>query len=287
MSVFNYHRAFSRNLGWVTEQEQDRLRGSRVAIAGMGGVGGFHLLTLARLGVGAFSLADFDTFNLVNFNRQAGASLSTLGKPKLEVMASMAADINPELDLRRFPGGVDEGAINDFLKDVDLFIDGLDFFALDIRQAVFAACAERRIPAITVAPLGMGAALLSFLPGRMTFEGYFGFAQNSQLEKAIRFFVGLAPAGLQMGYLVDPTKIDLAKRKGPSTAMGCMLCAGVAGTEALKILLGRERVYSAPWGVHYDAFRNRLARTWRPGGNDRNPLQMFALSMARRRLQSK
>jgi molybdopterin/thiamine biosynthesis adenylyltransferase len=242
---------------------------------------------LVRLGAGAFNLADFDTFNLANFNRQAGASLSSIGKPKLDVMASMASDINPELDLHLFPNGLDEDVLNDFLMDVDLFVDGLDFFALDIRQAVFAACAERGIPAITVAPLGMGAALLNFLPGGMTFEDYFGFARNSQLEKAIRFFVGLAPARLQMGYLVDPSRIDLANHKGPSTAMGCMLCAGVAGTEALKILLGRDRVYSAPWGVHYDAFKNRLARTWRPGGNDRNPLQRLALSAVRRRLQAK
>jgi len=287
MSVFDYHEAFSRNLGWVTEQEQDRLRSGRVAIAGMGGVGGFHLLTLSRLGVGAFNLADFDTFGLVNFNRQAGAAVSTLGKRKLDVMSTMARDINPELDLRQFPSGLDERVLDDFLSDVDLYVDGLDFFALDIRQAVFAACARKGIPAITVAPLGMGAALLNFLPGKMTFEEYFGFAQNNQLEKAIRFFIGLAPAGLHMGYLVDPSKIDLANHKGPSTAMGCMLCAGVASTEALKILLGRGRVYSAPWGVHYDAFKNRLARTWRPGGNDRNPLQRYALSMMRRRLRGK
>ncbi len=287
MNLFNYHQAFSRNLGWVTEQEQDRLRKSRVAIAGLGGVGGFHLLTLARLGVGAFNLADFDTFDLANFNRQAGASLDTLGKSKLEVMVSMANGINPELDLRQFPNGLEEGVLDEFLADVDLYVDGLDFFALDIRQAVFAACARKNIPAITVAPLGMGAALLNFVPGQMTFEDYFGFAQNNQLEKAIRFFVGLAPARLHMGYLVDPSTIDLANHKGPSTAMGCMLCAGVAGTEALKILLHRGRVYSAPWGVHYDAFHNRLARTWRPGGNNRNPLQRFALSMVRRRLHAK
>ena len=46
---FDYDTAFSRNLGWVTEAEQGLLRGKRVAIAGMGGVGGVHLLTLARL----------------------------------------------------------------------------------------------------------------------------------------------------------------------------------------------------------------------------------------------
>lgn len=287
MHPFDFNVAFSRNLGWVTKQEQERLRSARVAIAGLGGVGGFHLLTLARLGVGAFSLADFDRFDLANFNRQAGAAVTTLGKSKLEVMTASALDINPEIDIRRFPRGVDEASIDDFLTGADLYVDGLDFFALDIRQAVFAACARKNIPAITVAPLGMGAALLNFLPGRMSFEDYFGFAQNGQLEKAIRFFVGLAPARLHMGYLVDPSTIDLANRKGPSTAMGCMLCAGVAGTEALKILLGRGHVFAAPWGVHYDAFKNRLARTWRPGGNARNPLQRLALSMVRRRLEAR
>ena len=50
--MFDYHAAFSRNLGWVTETEQDILRSKRVAIAGLGGVGGSHLLTLTRLGVG-------------------------------------------------------------------------------------------------------------------------------------------------------------------------------------------------------------------------------------------
>ena len=72
---FSYHAAFARNLGWVTRAEQDSLRGKRVAIAGMGGVGGVHLLTLARLGIGAFHIADFDTFDIANFNRQAGLLL--------------------------------------------------------------------------------------------------------------------------------------------------------------------------------------------------------------------
>ncbi|MBV8093455.1 MAG: ThiF family adenylyltransferase, partial [Acetobacteraceae bacterium] len=60
---FSYHLAFDRNIGWVTEWEQEALRFKRVAIAGMGGVGGIHLLTLARLGVGAFNIADFDVFD--------------------------------------------------------------------------------------------------------------------------------------------------------------------------------------------------------------------------------
>lgn len=283
MSLFNYDQAFSRNLGWVTEEEQDRLRRSRVAIGGMGGVGGFHLLTLARLGVGAFNLADFDNYDLVNFNRQVGAGVSTLGKSKLQVMSAMAHDVNPELDLRLFPEGVNNNTLNKFLAGVDLFVDGLDFFALDIRQAVFAACHKKGIPAITVAPLGMGAALLNFLPDQMSFEDYFGFGQSDQLEKAIRFFVGLAPAKLHMAYLADPTRIDLNGKKGPSTSMGCMLCAGVAGSEALKLLLGRGKVIPAPGSIHFDAYLNKLSRLHRPGGNE-HPRQQAALKKIRRAL---
>ena len=89
-AAFDAAEAFARNLGWVSAQEQARLRASRVAIAGLGGVGGAHLLTLARLGVGAFHLADPDRFEMANLNRQAGASLSTLGRPKVEVLAAMA-----------------------------------------------------------------------------------------------------------------------------------------------------------------------------------------------------
>src|SRR5207253_4308530 len=87
MNRFSYDEAFSRNIGWVTSAEQRALRGKRIAIAGLGGVGGVHLLTLARLGIGAFNIADFDAFDLANFNRQAGALMSTLGRPKTEVLA--------------------------------------------------------------------------------------------------------------------------------------------------------------------------------------------------------
>jgi len=279
---FSYHLAFARNLGWVTQQEQNSLRGKRVAIAGMGGVGGVHLLTLARLGIGAFHLADFDTFDIANFNRQAGAMVSTIGQPKVDVLAQMARDINPELKLTLFPDGVNQGNLGAFFKDVDLYVDGLDFFAFAARQATFAQCAQLDIPAITAAPLGMGTAVLSFLPGQMTFEEYFGWGDLPDEEKALRFLVGLAPAGLHGRYLVDPTAINLKERRGPSTIMGCQLCAGAAATEALKILLRRGDVRAAPHGTHFDAYRNKLVHTWRPGGN-RHPLQRLAMALIRRR----
>lgn len=278
--LFDYNTAFARNIGWVTHREQRALRGKRVAIAGLGGVGGSHLLTLARLGIGAFTLADFDSFELANFNRQAGAFSSTVGRPKLDVLANIACDINPQLDIRKFPEGINESNIRDFLSGADLFLDGLDFFAIKPRRAVFAACSEFGIPAVTAAPLGMGVALLNFLPGNQDFEAYFRMAGHDEQEQLLRFLVGLSPAMLQRGYLVDPGAVDFDNHRGPSTPMACELCAGVAATQVLKILLKRDRVISAPHGLQFDSYRDKCVRTWRPWGNN-NPIQRLAIASAR------
>ena len=61
---YNYHEAVSRNIGWISEWEQLSLRTKKIAIAGMGGVGGAHLIALARLGIGQFHIADLDDFGM-------------------------------------------------------------------------------------------------------------------------------------------------------------------------------------------------------------------------------
>jgi molybdopterin/thiamine biosynthesis adenylyltransferase len=284
--TFDYNEAFSRNLGWITEAEQESLKCKRVAIAGLGGVGGGHLLTQCRLGIGAFNIADFDEFELANFNRQAGASMSHLNRPKVDVLREMALDINPELDVRQFAKGVQPEGIDAFLDGVDLYVDSLDFFALDIRRAVFAACAAKRIPAITAAPLGMGVAFLCFMPGEMTFEQYFRLEGRPPQEQALRFLLGLAPRALHSTYLVDESRIDLEGKKAPSTPMACEIAAGIAGSYALKILLNRGELVTAPRGLHFDAYRNKFITTWRPWGNA-NPIQRLALRVAAQRMLTK
>lgn len=283
---FDYDKAFSRNLGWVTETEQAILSEKRVAIAGMGGVGGSHLLTLTRLGIGGFTIADFDNFEIHNFNRQVGANTHSVNRSKVDVMSEMALGINPELNLDVLNEAVARENIDRFLDGADIYVDSLDFFALEARAMVFAACAERGIPAVTAAPLGMGAALLVFLPGKMTFEEYFRLKGHSEQEQALRFMLGLAPSRLQMPYLVDDSRVDFHAKRGPSTPMACELCAGFAGTQVLKILLHRGGVVAAPRGVHFDAYRNKMTTTWRPLGNN-NPLQRLGLSIARKRVMAK
>ena len=265
--MFDYQKAFSRNIGWVTEEEQQQLKNKKVAIAGAGGVGGIHLVTLARLGISNFNISDFDDFEVHNFNRQSGAFMSTLGQQKVDVMENVAKDINPEANITTFPEGIFSHNIDEFLVDVDIYVDALDFFALEARKVVFQKCHEKNIPVITAAPLGMGCAFLCFMPGKMSYENYFRFAGKSEEDQLIQFLIGLSPAMLQRPYLVDDSRVNFTEKRGPSTPMAVNMCAGIAGTYALKILLNRGDIVCAPHGLHFDAYRNKFTKTWRPFGN--------------------
>jgi len=270
--LFDYEEAFSRNIGWVTKEEQLELKNKCVAIGGLGGVGGSHLVGLARLGIGNFKISDLDEFELANFNRQYGASMSTVGKTKVDIMLQTVSDINPEANIEHFDDGISMENIDAFLGGVDIYVDSLDIFALEIRRAVFARCYEMGIPTITAAPMGMGTAFLIFMPGKMSFEEYFCLNGYSFEDQIIKFIIGVSPKMLQRYYLIERSSVNFLKKKVPSTPMGIELAAGVACSNVLKILLNRGSIISAPWGLHFDAYLNRLNKTWRPFGNN-NPIQ--------------
>ncbi len=260
---FNYALAFSRNLGWLTEDEQGVIAQKKVAIAGMGGVGGHYAEVLARLGVAKFHISDFDEFEVQNFNRQNCSGLSTLHKKKVEVIRDKILDINPLAEVTIFNRGVNAENVESFLDSVDLYLDGLDFFVIDIRQLVFAVAHQKKITAITIAPVGMGASLVVFDQNSMSFVEHFGMKKNDSLEVlAIKFLIGLTPTLKQLKYLVDRTRTNFNEKKAPSLPMGPYLCAGVAGSEAVKILLKRKKIRTSPWVLHFDAYLQSYNKTY-------------------------
>jgi molybdopterin/thiamine biosynthesis adenylyltransferase len=279
-SRWSYEAAFARNLGLVTPQEQQALRDCRVAIVGMGGVGGVHLTTLARLGVGKFSIADPDAFEVANFNRQTGATTRSLGRSKVEVMAAEARAINPEADVRAFRAVGPEN-VGGFLDGARVLIDGIDFFALDVRRLVFREARRRGLWAVTAAPLGFSTAWLTFSPEGMSFDDYFDINDAmSRLDQLVAFLVGVAPRATQRPYM-DLRYADLGAQRGPSAGLACQLCSGVATAEALKVLLGRSPVFPAPHYFQFDAYRCLLRRGKLLGGN-RNPVQRLKRWLVRR-----
>lgn len=266
-----YKEAFFRNIGLFSEEEQKRLKEAKVAIAGMGGVGGLHLLTLTRLGIGRFHICDDDSFELVNFNRQVGATISTLGKNKATVMKEMALAINPHLEIKIFPAITEEN-IDAFLKEVDVAVDGLDFFNIEARRLFFKKAKERRIYALTAGPIGFSTAMLIFSPKGMSFDRYFDLHHNMDyLDKIISFALGLAPKGLHLNYL-NIKNVDLKSGTGPSSIVACNLCSALVGMETTNIILKRKLPKAVPYYIQFDPYRCKYKKGYLIFGN-RNPVQ--------------
>ena len=267
-----YKKAFSRNIGLLTEEEQKKLKASRIAIVGMGGVGGFHLTGLIRLGIGKFNIADMDAYEIVNIQRQCGAFMDTIGENKSAAMKKMALAINPHLEIQSFEEGISSKNVFEFVSGCDLLIDGIDFFSIDQRRLMFNEARKKGIYAVTAGPLGFGSAMLVFSPQGMSFDEYFDINDKmSYLEKIIAFGVGLAPAGLHLKYL-DLNSVDINSKKGPSLVSACNLCSVLASTEALKIILKRKEPQAVPYYFQFDPYCYRLKKGRLLSGN-RNIIQ--------------
>lgn len=144
---------WSRTALVLGEAALERLANARVAVFGVGGVGGFVCEALARAGVGNIALFDADTVSLSNINRQLVALHSTVGRPKVEVMAERITDINPNcrvLAHRVFylPENADDYPLDSY----DYVVDAIDTVSAKIELAV--RCSAQGIPLI--ASMGTG-----------------------------------------------------------------------------------------------------------------------------------
>lgn len=125
MTQFTYEEMTTRNRGFVTEEEQARLRGSCVFIPGVGGMGGAAFMALVRAGVGRFVIADIDTFEVSNLNRQLFSRADTIDRPKADSASRLAREINPELEIEVL-GAEWTDRLDDILPRVDVVINGMD-----------------------------------------------------------------------------------------------------------------------------------------------------------------
>ena len=118
---------FARTALLIGEDALDRLQKSRVAVFGIGGVGGYTVEALARSGVGALDLIDNDTVSITNLNRQIIALHSTVGQYKVDVAAARIHDINPDCVVKTHRAFVLPENIGDFdFSQYDYVVDAID-----------------------------------------------------------------------------------------------------------------------------------------------------------------
>lgn len=131
---------FSRTELLIGEDARRRLEQAKVAVFGIGGVGGFVCEALARAGVGSITIIDKDNVDVTNINRQIIALHSTIGRPKVEVMRERLLDINPNLRIDAIQQFyLPETAAAFDLCAFDYVVDAVDTVAAKLELAVRAA----------------------------------------------------------------------------------------------------------------------------------------------------
>ncbi len=191
-----YWRRVDRNLGIISIDEQERLRGCTVAIAGCGGMGGQIAVACARIGVGRIKISDNQSFDDSNLNRQYAASLHTLGESKaLSTYAELKRIVGDDIEVECDVHGVNAGNVDDFVSDADFIFDEIEFFQLCPRILLHQAARRHGKKVLNCNVVGFGSRIFLFTPDSMTMEEFLGVDENTLLTEAVirRILSRLAP----------------------------------------------------------------------------------------------
>lgn len=154
---------YSRNIPALTPQEMALLRGKKAAVIGCGGLGGYLIEYLCRLGIGSVVAVDGDVFDESNLNRQLLSQPSLLGQSKAETAASRARAVNPGVEVVPVRAFLDESNARVILSGCDVVLDGMD--NIPTRLLVERVCGELGIPYVFGAIEGWVAQAGVSMPG--------------------------------------------------------------------------------------------------------------------------
>ncbi|MCP4670691.1 MAG: HesA/MoeB/ThiF family protein [Desulfobacula sp.] len=219
MGKKQFKERYDRNFNTLSNDDQKKLGFSRVAVIGLGGLGGGVCEMLARIGVGHLTLIDGDSFEPSNLNRQLLSQENLMGVPKAKVAKNRINSVNSEVNVEYFVEYLDESNMYDKIKTSDLVVDCLD--TIDTRFILQDAANKASIPIVSGAIAGMTGQVTSIFPG---------------------------DAGYRLIYGDDTDK----QSRGVETMTGNIGCcaifvAALQSSEVLKILLNRK-----------DLLRNKL-----------------------------
>jgi len=259
-----YKSIFSRNIGFFTESEQEKLRRSTIAIAGMGGVGGLLAERLTRLGIGQLKILDPETFEQSNLNRQFGSSMLNLGQNRAEAVFRQTKDINPQARIQYSKTSIkteDDAGL--FVSGCDLVVDEMDFGLF--KESIFLQRAARRrgIYYMFAVDIGFGALVVIFDPNGLTLEEYdklppdldIDLAGAQELRVPLERICPVlpsyaAPASDEANMIMS--EVLAGDRPAPTNSIGVGLASILAAIEAINILLRKRDIPSAPQYTYVD-----------------------------------
>lgn len=159
---------YSRNQSMISSDEQILLNKSKVCVIGCGGLGGYNIEMLARLGIGTITIIDGDVFDESNLNRQLYSTSETMGYKKADIAKDRLGLVNPEVTVISINKFLTKENGFDLLKDSDIIVDALD--SMDVRKEVVHLCESLQVPFVYGAIAGWYGQVATILPGDQTLE---------------------------------------------------------------------------------------------------------------------
>ena len=264
--MFSYSEFINRNIGFVTQDEQNKIREAKIFIPGIGGMGGTALECLARTGVENFIIADIDTFEVSNLNRQIFSNLDLMGLPKALSAKDQLLKINPNLKIEVL-GAEWLTNLNSILDQVDFVINGCD----DVKATVLLMRAAGEKNKIVID------AFASTLPSVYVVQGQdprpektFSYPTIKLSADQITLAVQKEVVACEMIYVLTHSstikhvilnyagELITGKRKRMSLAPMVWMTGLLMSYEALKIILGKPHladykgVFLNPWSFTFE-----------------------------------
>jgi molybdopterin/thiamine biosynthesis adenylyltransferase len=202
---------YIRNRDVISISDQIVLAESCVAVVGAGGLGGHVILHLARSGIGCLKVADYDSFDETNLNRQALSEPSVLEVSKSDTAAQRVSSINPAVDVLPFSRKIDPDNAAEILGDSDVIVDALD--NISDRFVIEKAAGDLGIPLVHGAIAGFEGQMMTILPGDKGLQQLYGKKppekKNPLAPEAILGVPALTPALISTFQAMEVIKIIL------------------------------------------------------------------------------
>lgn len=270
-----------RNMGFWSEDVQQALLDTEVAIAGNGGTGNLLGMQLARIGIQRFSIADPEDFDDVNSNRVMGARAKTIGKNKAEVLRDDILEINPSAKVVVYNQGIDMNNIDYFLSNAGIVINGLELKKPELAVMLARKARSRKIggkdrpvPMVDVEYIGHAGQGTVFCKDKsISYEKFMGIkgGENASLEEIANQYIDVSR---WLTYI--PSYGDLRTLQEvingsplPSNMIGAGVASQIGVSEVLRII--REKIGEkgikptyAPNVRFYDAYSNKSGQTCHP-----------------------
>lgn len=202
---------YNRNMNTLSPEENERLKEFKVCVVGCGGLGGYVIELLGRLGIGTITAIDGDVFDVTNLNRQLLSTEDGIGKSKAHAAEERMRKVNSEVKLLPIQAFVSEENCDEIIGGHDVVVDALD--NMTSRRLLEAHCEKQNIPLIHGAIAGWYGQVSTILPGDGT---------------------------LRKIYPPDENKGAETELGNPSFSPA--LVASIEAAEALKVLLGRGSI---------------------------------------------